>query len=115
MGNHTRRMMLESITQTIADYRSGEISRPTTEHVDRWLRQFDAGVQEPLIAELDHILKRTYISRKSVKTFLSALVKNTSLAGSEPCKFWRYVEFLDIQQGGESQSDMLELFDEVLE
>src|SRR5208283_3115909 len=84
-------------------------------HVDTWVKQFDKEVQKPMLAELDHVLKHTYFSRKIVKDFLAGLVRTKKLAGDDPCEFWSHVEFLDIQQGGESQSDMLAMFDEVLQ
>jgi hypothetical protein len=110
-----RGRLLESIANTTADYRAGEIDPPTPEHVEMWIGQFDAGVQDPMLAELDHALKRTYIPKTAVQGFLSSLVKNKKLAGAEPCSFWEDVGFLDIQGGGNSQREMLEMFDAVLQ
>jgi hypothetical protein len=111
----SRRELLESIAGTIADYRKGEIPAPTSGHVDTWINQFDEEVQEPMLAELDHVLKRTYFTKTTVKSFISKLVKNNKLAGDDPCSFWEDVEFLRIQERGNSQRDMLEMFDDVLE
>ncbi|RKY72623.1 MAG: hypothetical protein DRP97_00375 [Candidatus Latescibacterota bacterium] len=110
-----KRELLESIADTIADYRDGEIQKPTPNHVDTWIKQFDAEVQEPMLAELDHVLKHTYFSKDKVKNFLKNLLKSEKLAGNDPCSFWKYVEFLRIQERGSSQRDMLEMFDGVLE
>jgi len=110
-----RSELLESIAETIADYREGEIKTPTPEHVDTWVRQFDRDVQKPMLAELDHVLKRTYFSKGNVKDFLAALVKNEKLAGDNPCSFWEDVGFLRIQGGGNSQREMLAMFDGILE
>jgi len=110
-----RSELLESISETIADYREGEIRRPTPEHVDRWINQFDDEVQKPMLAELDHVLKYTYFSRQNVKDFLAAQVKNEKLGGDDSCSFWRDVEFLRIQGGGNSQREMLAMFDGILE
>jgi hypothetical protein len=63
----TRSRLLESIAETIADYREEEIQAPTPAHVDMWIQQFDTAVQEPMLAELDHIFKRTYLSKVTVK------------------------------------------------
>ena len=38
---------LHSIVDTIRDYREGELSPPTFEHVDQWIKQFDESVQLP--------------------------------------------------------------------
>ena len=110
-----RSQLLESIAETIADFREGEIQMPTPEHVDKWIKQFDRDVQKPMLTELDHVLKQTYFSKGNVKDFLAALVKNKKLAGNDPCSFWEDVEFLRIQGGGNSQREMLMMFDGILE
>ena len=59
MAKASRRAeLVGSIASTIADYRQGEITTPDADHVERWITQFDAAVQEPMLAELDHVLKR---------------------------------------------------------
>lgn len=106
--------LLESIAATIADYREGQVPAPTPGHVDRWVKQFDAAVQLPILRELDHVLKRTYFSLERVTGFLRGLIKTEKLVGKDACAFWRSVNFLNIQGGGNSQTEMLELFGEVL-
>lgn len=109
-----RNALLESIANTIKDYRSGEIPEPTPEHVDRWVGQFDSAVQLPLLGALDHVFKSTYLTKEWVSGFLGVLVKNEALAGKDPCAFWSKAHILRIQQHGHSQEEMLELFDEQL-
>jgi len=106
--------LLKSIASTTKDYREGEVSAPTPEHVDRWVKQFDEKVQLPLLRELDHVFKTTYRTKARVSKFLSKLVKNKDLAGPDPCTFWAKVHFLRIQQNGHSQEEMLDLFGECL-
>ena len=110
----TRSCLLESIAETIADYREGEIASPTPEHVDAWIKQFGGEVQEPMLAELNHVFERTYMPKVEVEKFLSGLAKHDKFAGTEPCSFWEDVEFLRIQGGGSSQNEMLEMFDDIL-
>lgn len=110
-----RQALVSSICQTITDYRSGELAPPTPDHVERWIRQFDQSIQLPVLAEMAHVLQRTYISRESVTDFLRNLVKTEELAGSDPCAFWSTVKLLNIQQGGNSQREMNTLFDSALE
>ena len=76
--------------------------------------EFDTAVQEPMLVELDHIFKKTYITKTTVKKFLSTVVKSPKFAGDDPSAFWKNVTFLDIQEGGDSQREMLKLFDEIL-
>ena len=110
-----RSSLLNSIVGTVADYRDGEIDAPTPKHVETWIQQFDGEVQEPMLEELDHVLKRTYIAKATVQKFLSSLVKNKELAREDPCSFWETVKFLDIQGGGNSQREMLRMFGLVLQ
>ena len=51
--------LLASIAATTADYREGDLPPSTPEHVERWINQFDAGVQLPILREMDHVLQTT--------------------------------------------------------
>ncbi len=114
MAASERKALATSIASTISDYREGEIDRPTQEHVERWLKQFKTDVQIPLLRELDHVLNNTYYGREKVRKSLDRLVRNPQLAGSNPARFWAGVNFLDIQEEGKSQSDLLFLFTQTL-
>lgn len=107
--------LLESVANTIADYRVGEIPKRTPKLIDRWIKQFPDDVQLPMLAELDHVLKRTYLPLQRKKIFLLELVKNKELVGEDPCVFWRSVKFLNIQGGGNSQREILSIFGTLLE
>ena len=109
-----RKKLLESLSETIADYRDSEIHAPTSEHVAKWLDQFEEPVQLPILKELDHVLKQTYLPKSTVEKFLSSLAVNKKLTGGDPRSYWQSVELLDIQERGDSQSDMLEMFGEAL-
>jgi hypothetical protein len=109
-----RAALLASIAATTADYREGDLTAPTPDHIERWINQFDTGVQLPILREMDHVLKKTYFSRKGARNFLGGLFKTNKLVGEDPCSFWKGVKFLDIQTGGASQKEMLALFDTVL-
>jgi hypothetical protein len=115
MPKSNRSALLASIASTIADYRQGEITAPDSEHVNKWISQFDAEVQEPILAELDHVLKNTYIPKPEVERFLSKVLNDPKLAGADPCAFWKAVGPLAIQQGGNSQREMLAMFDQLLQ
>lgn len=106
--------LLTSIAATIADYREGDLARPTPEYVDRWISQFEESKQVQILKEMDHVLKKTYFTRQNAREFLAGLVKAEKLVGADPCAFWKSVTFLDIQGGGASQKEMLALFDQEL-
>jgi hypothetical protein len=110
----TRQSLLESVAQTISDYRAGQLPLIDAPHVERWIGQFDEAVRDPILTEMGHVLKQTYLPKPAVKKFLERLVTNKNLSSAEPCTFWRDVCFLDIQKGGESQRTMLTMFDEAL-
>ena len=103
-----RRNLLAAITNTIRDYRAGEIPKPTPEHVDKWIRQFDENVQLPMLRELNHVFKFTYISKHKALHLLR------QIAGNFPCDFWRETHVLDIQKNGRSQREIRELFRQIL-
>lgn len=115
MGASERHALAASIASTIADYREGEIDRPTPEHVETWVSQFEGDVQIPLLREMKYVLERTYFTRADVEAFLKTILTSEKLVGDDPASFWRDTEFLDIQGGGHSQSEMLEIFDELLQ
>jgi hypothetical protein len=107
--------LLESIANTIADYREGEIPKPDSLHVDRWVLQFDAGVQLPILKEMDHVLKATYFRKADAREGIRTLLRTQSLVGDEACGYWKSVNFLDLEsRGGGSQTALLELFSQVL-
>ena len=103
------------IATTIADYRQGEIPVPDAQHVSRWVKQFDAAAQTPILVEMDHVLKKSYVSRATFDQFLNELITTERLVGSDACAFWKRVNFLSIQGGGSSQKELLGLFDQVLQ
>ena len=107
-----RDVLLKSIATTIEDYRVGELSVPvsTPEHIDRWVKRFDAEVQHPILLEMDHVLSKTYLSKKKIHYFLKQLITKPT----DPSNFWKNGNFLNIQKGGDSQRDLLCLFDENL-
>lgn len=107
--------LLQSIATTIADYRAGEIPTPTIAHVQEWVKQFDTSVQLPILKELNHVLDKTYIPRTEVEKFLAAVSRHPKLAGSEPREYWKQVNFLHLQEVGNSQRDMLQMFDSTLQ
>ena len=63
---------------------------------------------------MDHVLQQTYLSLADVTRFLKGLLKTKKLVGKDPCAFWRGVNFLDIQERGNSQTEMAQLFDAIL-
>lgn len=114
MAKSEQASLEESIATTIADYRSGEIPKPDPDHVHKWIAQFEKDVRIPVLRELDHVLNKTYFSKKTVEQFLAGLLKTKDLVGADPCDFWRSANFFSEQGGGKSLAELLQVFDEAL-
>lgn len=108
------RGLLQRVASIAADYRAGELPAPDPDHIRRWIEQFDEVVREPVLREIAHVLEKTYMSRAQCEAFVRSLAKKNALAGNDPATFWNSVHFLRVQQGGESQIAMLDLFSKVL-
>lgn len=107
--------LLVSVANEIRTYRKGDLPEPTPEHVDRWLRQFTPAQQLPFLREFNHVIKQTFFTQNRVKDFLRNLVNNANLVGPDPATYWSSANFLNIQQNGQSQKEMLRLFSKCLE
>ena len=112
---HNRNALLKSIADTILDYRVDECPKPTPRHVNRWIEQFNDDVQLPMLAELDHVFKQTYLPKARFNKFFSLVVRSNKLTKGDPYAFWKKTNFMDIQQNGNSQMEMLVAFDKVLQ
>jgi hypothetical protein len=107
-------LLLRTIADVVADYRQGEVEPRTPAHVDRWVRQFSPAAQEVILEEMAHVLPRLYISQHDCVRYLDKLVSGTGTCRVSRGSYWRSVNFLHIQQKGESQKVMLGLLDTVL-
>jgi hypothetical protein len=110
-----RSQLLESIADTIADYREGDVPRRTPKVVEQWVRQLPDEVQEGVLTEIDHVLSGTYISRDKMTSFLSDLATHKEFCSGDPMAFWKRANFLDIQQGGNSQRELLAMFAQIVQ
>ena len=72
------------IATIIADYRDGEIPRPTPNHVERWIAQFPRAAREPLLEETAHLLDQTYFSNAKIDSFIDGLAKSKKFSGDDP-------------------------------
>jgi hypothetical protein len=106
--------LLESVASILADYRKGEIEPPDASHVNRWILQFDAQVHDPILKEVQYVLERTYLTRRTVKEFLKELSSHPELTNGKPKKFWKETSVLKIQRNGSSQKEMLQILGEIL-
>ena len=103
-----------ALAGVLRDYREGEISRLSAEHVEAWSAQVDPGDRPGVLLELIRVLRRLYFSRERVifclEQFLSRLV-----GPRNPATVFPFVRFLDIQTEGGSQQWLLGLVDRILQ
>lgn len=114
MSTAEMKKLCAEIASAIADYRAGEIAKPTRDHVDRWINQFDPADCLPVLSETAHLIQKVYASKEAVAGFIGGLIKNKGLTGEDPQNFWRSVGFLRLQSASQSQNDFLTLLDEAL-
>jgi hypothetical protein len=105
---------VNALVDIIADYRLGEIPRPDVEHVERWISQFEEHAQLDILKGTVFTLGKTYYSKDRVQEIFSHLLHH-ELAGNDPATFWSDACLLNIQQGGSSQQELVELFQNQLE
>lgn len=107
-----REILLKSIVGTISDYRADEGLSLDAKHVDTWVNQFDSNGSLAVLSEIDHVLKKTYFSKKTVGEFLASVAGLKKLTKDDPAGFWKAARTLHIQKRGNSQTEMLSFFDE---
>src|SRR5713226_7749730 len=107
-----RQNLLESLASTLSDYRQGEIPSITPAHVERWLNQFDSSDQMIILAEMDAIMSRFYLSKDKVKKHLRMFLSKKVMMELPALTVLPHVRFLNIQRDGDSQKTFLKLIDE---
>ncbi|WAS05950.1 hypothetical protein LQF76_03385 [Gloeomargaritales cyanobacterium VI4D9] len=118
--NSQRQSLFESIVTIIADYRQGEIEAIDVNHVDRWIKQFsnfgfDDKAQEEILREMKHILSSYYISLNLAREILTRGLTSSELFGDNPIPKIKNTQFLRIQRKGNSQNDLLNLCELILQ
>src|SRR5712675_1158523 len=89
-----------SISLTAADYRTAELGPFTAGHVIMWVNQFDPEERLPVLDELNHVLKRTYLTEANMEEFLIKVAANQKFVGADAKAFWKSVGVLRVQTGG---------------
>lgn len=111
-----REQMLGSLAKILEDYRKDEIPPRTPKLIEEWLTQFPDAIQDDLLDGLIQVLNKTYITEATFNSFLEFLASTDKLSpGCKPDDYWRKANFLNIQQGGNSQKEILDTFNEILQ
>ena len=105
--------LITELAEIVGDYKHF----PTEDvegHIEQWILQFPEVIREELLEELVHIFKQHYISRNDWQDFLRGVLQTDKITGGDHDSFWRGTSFLDIQDRGNSQEEMLEELEELL-
>lgn len=113
-----RQVLLQSIATIVADYRQGEIPTIDSNHVDRWVSQFDkfgfnGNAQIVILEGMKHILDKYYISRVKTWNSIDKLLTK-ELFENNSAEIMQDVKFLQIQKKGNSQKDLLSISEQIL-
>lgn len=106
----TREQLIESLVDIGRDYRQRPLTPAIVTH---WLGQFPADARDGILQELAHVLKRTYLSEEHFRQYFRYVIRTKRAL--DPCEFWRSVAFLDVQQKGNSQRNLLCIFSQLLQ
>lgn len=113
-ADSVREQLLASITETVSDYRYGEIEPITPTHIETWVDQFPEDKQLCILTEMDRILDRYYFSKQTAIDRLTNLLGAEQFFGSNPAEVLKNTKFLSIQRNGSSQEELLELADAII-
>ncbi len=118
-GESDADLLVQSILETIKDYRSDENNPEVAmsgERIRTWIGQFDPRHRIALLTETDNILKKRYCSANSARNFMIGMLRKLSEVHGHPspADFLRNAVFLDLQPPGKSQGEMLRMLDSVI-
>lgn len=101
-----RSLLIQQLISVVGDYKLGQIAPFDETHVNKWLNQFPAESQTPLLSELTHVLTRTYLKKLDISSFF----KDTIITPNILSGIFSSTSLLNIQGGGNSQRDCIEMF-----
>ena len=100
-------VLADSIAKTIEGYCNNIFCATNDkDHVLRWVSQFDENDQLFVLQQTNILLSKQYFSKEKYKFIIDKLIRKTKTTTLQN------LSFLDIQQNGNSQRDMLTLLDQ---
>lgn len=114
---YTHNELLTQISNKIQNYRLGELGYPLDErHVECWISQFGEDVQEIILQETNFLLSQCYFSESKIRQFLYDIFDSKELwNGDNMLDELEQTQFLDIQNKGSSQSNLLAQLNDIVE
>ncbi|GJQ60956.1 MAG: hypothetical protein SCALA702_00090 [Melioribacteraceae bacterium] len=102
--------LLSDIAEIIKDYRKDKIQQIDSNHVQKWVEQFDKNSQKVILQETKNLLSTLYISENSLRKLFNDILVLKDITDGNPKGYWKSVSLLDIQSGGSSQKEMNKIF-----
>ncbi|HEV2161675.1 MAG TPA: hypothetical protein VGR52_05520 [Stellaceae bacterium] len=99
----------------MSDYREGEIPRLTADDVNGWLAQFDASDQPIILHEMERIVRRTYISKRTAARWIGNIATKPEIVGGNAADFWTRAGIFVVQHSSRSQAEIADLLDQELD
>lgn len=106
--------LCSQIATIIADYANGEFGVYDQNHVCTWANQFDLSERQIVLEETLHILQNNYITSDNFIRFANDAIDCSALHGGDSAAFWANSSILDIQIDGNSQTELNDIFCNVL-
>lgn len=106
---------IERIVATAKDYQAEDGFVFDRNHVEAWIRQFDPDHQAAILSVVAQALDITYFSKEAATTWLRRILRNEKFVSGDPAAFWPTINFLNIQERGRSQREMLVILSEAME
>jgi hypothetical protein len=113
---------INKIVEIIGDYRAEDIgwfyrTKIDSEHINKWLNQFDELDKEFIVDELLHLLPNSYLTKHETLRIISTEfdVISKGYGYDDINVFLDETKFLDCQPAGKSQKVLLNLIDGVLQ
>lgn len=101
------------IAEKIKDYRKGELSfELDKEHVNKWINQFGEERRVTILKETLHLINRYYMSPIDLDEYISEILTFDKIFTKNPKDEINSIQFLDVQNKGSSQKNLLSLLNE---
>ncbi|PTP99715.1 phosphoribosyltransferase-like protein [Vibrio sp. ZF 223] len=107
--------LCEAISQIILGYADNCYGNNDAAHVNRWVEQFDECERQLVLEETLHVLQNQYITRDKFTELVSTVIDFDKIHGGNPRDFWQNASLLQIQLNGNSQSELNDIFSNILQ
>lgn len=108
--NLTKEYLIDEIVLTCKDYRYDDGFDFNKNHVIKWISQFEESTRIPILTEMNHILKNSYVSKEFMLSFFESVIDYINEKHPD-----QNIVFLDCQKKGHSQSELKLLFEKYIE